>query len=872
VTRLVVNGCEHVVEVEPGAVLLDVLRDSLELRGAKYGCGEGECGACTVLVDDEAVRSCMVSVDRVGGGRVVTVEGISPDGQLHPVQAAFVEARAMQCGYCTPGMVMSVVGLLGRDPSPDDATIRTALGGNICRCGGYPRIVEAVHAAAATMGPGGSGSGVMADRTPSLGAVMGAADATGVAARSRPTDIGDSADEAATDGSGWTARLRLGEGQTRSWGWSTPGGVSLTIGVDGRVVAATGKVDGGQGNRNALTRLVCAELALPTSAVRMQMGDTALTPFDLGTFGSRSVPDAGHALRLVAAAMRSALIAAAAGEWGADPEQMLAVDGVVYERSTGRALSYGALVAAGSRTIEVDADMPLPPAPPGLSDVDDESLRRALTAAVTGAKQFPSDLTLPGMWHGVTLRPPAHGAVLQSVDMSAVRERPDVTVAVTEDTVSLAAPTLGAARAALGLVRAGWQTTAQPSPGELAEYLRAHPVAGGHHWEGSTGREVGDVDAASTRADVCLAATYTTAYIPHVPMEPRAALARWDGAALTVWVGTQRPFAVRSAVAAAVGLDETVVRVIVPDFGGGFGGKHTPDVAVEAARLAHACGHPVSVRWTREEEFSWAYLRPAAVIDVRAAGRDGALVAWDFTNINSGAAALASPYAVANLRERYQPADSPLPQGSYRALAATANTFARESHVDGLAAALSVDPVEFRLRHLTDARLAHALSTLAERIDWSRRARPPGYGLGIACGIEKDTRVATAAEVAVDPGGTLHVLRVVTCVDCGAIVDPTGLRNQIIGATIMGLGGALFERAAFDGGRISTASFSSYRVPRFTDVPPIEVILIDEPTYASAGAGETPIIAVAPAIANAVFAATGRRLRDLPLAPDNLVR
>jgi isoquinoline 1-oxidoreductase len=321
-----------------------------------------------------------------------------------------------------------------------------------------------------------------------------------------------------------------------------------------------------------------------------------------------------------------------------------------------------------------------------------------------------------------------------------------------------------------------------------------------------------------------------------------------------------------------LGLDETAVRVIVPDFGGGFGGKHTPDVAIEAARLAHACGHPVSVRWTREEEFTCGYLRPAAVIDVRAAGRDGALVAWDFTNINSGAAALASPYAVANLRERYEPADSPLPQGSYRALAATANTFARESHVDDLAAALSVDPVEFRLRHLADPRLAHALATLAERVDWSRRAQRPGYGLGIACGSEKDARVATAAEVSVDPAGTLHVLRVVTCVDCGAIVDPTGLRNQIVGATIMGLGGALFERTGFDRGRISTASFSSYRVPRFNDVPPIEVVLIDQPTYASAGAGETPIIAIAPAIANAVFAATGRRLRDLPLAPDNLVR
>jgi isoquinoline 1-oxidoreductase len=855
------------VDAEPDAVLLDVLRDGLGLTGAKYACGEGQCGACTVLVDGAAMRSCTLSVDQAAGTRVVTVEGIAPGGQLHPVQAAFVEARAMQCGYCTPGMVMSAVGLLGRDPSPDEATICTALAGNICRCGGYPRIIEAVQAAAATIRAGEPGP---AAGTP---AALPPGDHTS------PIDADDSVDV----DRGWTAQVRLGDGQARGWGWSTPGGASLTIGVDGRVVAATGKVEGGQGNRNALTRLVAAELALPTSAVQLVMGDTALTPFDFGTVGSRSVPDAGHALRLLAAAVRSELIAAAAADWGADPEQVRVAGGLVHEPGTGRTLSYGELVAAGSRTIDVDPDAPLPPAAPGLSDVDDESLRRTLTAAVTGAKQFPSDLTLPQMWHGVTLRPPRHGAVLQSVDVSAVRERPDVAVVVSGGTVSLAAPTRAAARAALGLVRAEWQAespagssadgqaTTQPSSDELVEYLRAHPLAGGHGWDGPAVREVGDVDTASAQAEVCLAATYTTAYLPHVPMEPRAALARWDGTALTVWVGTQRPFAVRSAVAAALELDETAVRVIVPDFGGGFGGKHTPDVAIEAARLAHACGHPVSVRWTREEEFTWAYLRPAAVIDVRAAGRDGALVAWDFTNINSGAAGLASPYAVGNLRERYQPAESPLPQGSYRALAATANTFARESHVDDLAAALSVDPVEFRLRHLIDPRLVHVLTTLSERIDWPQRARRPGYGLGIACGSDKDARVATAAEVAVDPDGTVRVLRVATCVDCGAIVDPTGLRNQIAGATIMGLGGALFERTVFDGGRISTASFSSYRVPRFADIPPIEVILIDQPTYASAGAGETPIIAIAPAIANAIYAATGRRLRDLPLAPDNII-
>ena len=204
-------------------------------------------------------------------------------------------------------------------------------------------------------------------------------------------------------------------------------------------------------------------------------------------------------------------------------------------------------------------------------------------------------------------------------------------------------------------------------------------------------------------------------------------------------------------------------------------------------------------------------------------------------------------------------ADPPLPQGSYRALAATANTFARESHVDDLAAALRTDPVELRLRHLSDARLRDAVTAVAERVGW------PRAGCGLACGVEKDARVATAAEVAVDADGGFRVRRIVTAFDCGAIVDPTGLRNQVVGATVMGLGGALFEAIEFDGGRIRNASLAAYRVPRFTDVPPIEVILLDRPGDPSDGAGETPIIAVAPAIANAVFAATGRRHRDLPL-------
>ncbi len=820
--KLTVNGRPYDVDVSSGGTLLDVLRGDLRLTGAKYGCGEGSCGACTVLVNGVATHACTLGVDALGGDdAVTTVEGLTDDGDLHPVQQAFVASRSLQCGYCTPGMVLSAVALLARDPSPDDAAIRCALEGNICRCGGHPRIVQAVRSAA---------DSATRPTTP---------DATvtrdGPTVRPASRSGGDGAGD--RDRAVWTFVLPATEdGARRDWGWSTPGGARLIIDGGGRITAFTGKVDAGQGNRAALARLVAAEIGTSASMVTIEMGDTASAPYDVGTVGSRSTPDAGRALRLLAAAARREL--------------------------------RGDSVTGHPRTIVVDPDGPLPTAPPALRAADAESLRDGLVAAVTGRKRFPSDLDLPGMLHGRVLRPPAYGAALRAVDTTEARQLPGVVVVEDGDFVAVAAPTPAAAATAMRSLRPTWDLTPQPREADLEHHLRTHPVDAAGRGP-AAGTDVGDVDAAGADAALRLAATYTTAYIAHTPMEPRVALAEVGPGTATVWVGTQRPFATRAAVADALGLPEDDVRIVVPDFGGGFGGKHTADVAVEAARLARAAGRPVRLAWSREEEFTWAYFRPAAVIDVRSAtGADGTLIGWEFTNINSGAAGLTTPYDVPHRRERFQPAASPLPQGSYRALAATANHFARESHLDEIAAELKIDPVELRLRHLRDTRLTDALTAVAGHLGRPPRTSHDGHGFGIACGIEKDGRVATAAEITVDGDGALHVVRIVTAFDCGAVVDPEGLRIQVTGATIMGLGGALFEATHFDRGRILNPSLATYRVPRFSDLPEIEVIPLDRPDQPSAGAGETPIITVAPAIANAIHAATGRRLRRLPLAPD----
>jgi isoquinoline 1-oxidoreductase len=292
---------------------------------------------------------------------------------------------------------------------------------------------------------------------------------------------------------------------------------------------------------------------------------------------------------------------------------------------------------------------------------------------------------------------------------------------------------------------------------------------------------------------------------------------------------------------------------------------------VEAARLARAAGRPVKLVWTREEELRWAYFRPAGVMDVTAGVRaDGTITAWAFDNYNSGSSAIRPTYAIANQRVRYHPSDSPLRQGSYRGLAAVANVFARESHVDELAHLVRMDPLAFRLRNLEDARMRAALEAAAERFGWGQRPAA-GHGVGIACGFEKGGYVATCAEVAVDRArGSVRLVRVVTSFDCGAVVNPDGIRNQIVGGVIQGIGGALFEEIDFDGGVVRTARLAQYRLPRFSDMPEIDVVVIDRRDVPPMGAGETPIVALAPAVGSAIFAATGTRPRALPMARHGL--
>jgi isoquinoline 1-oxidoreductase len=566
------------------------------------------------------------------------------------------------------------------------------------------------------------------------------------------------------------------------------------------------------------------------------------------------------------------LIDLAAQRWNVARNEVRLVDARFTNHDTSKSLTFADL-ARGLKLVKVIPENIVTTSAKDWLVAGTSAPKVAGSEFVTGKHQYTSDLKLPGVLYGKVVRPSALNAKLVSVDTKAAESMGGVTVVHDGDFLGVVAQNQTAARRAADAVRAQWNAGPQPSNAELFALLR-RPVQQ-QSQRGGRGRaqSQGSIAEGLASADKKLEQTYTVAYIAHAPLEPRAAVAEWKDDKLTVWTGTQRPFGVRSELAEAFRLPEEKVRVIVPDTGSAYGGKHNGDCAVEAARLARSAGKPVKLVWSREEEFSWAYFRPAGVIDIKSGVKnDGSITAWEFHNYNSGSSAIQHRYNIPNQTIQFHPADSPLRQGSYRGLAATANHFARESHIDELAHSIGAEPLAFRLKNLKDERMRAVLEAAAERFDWKSKPSP-GRGSGISCGFEKGGYVATCAEVDVDrKTGKVQIIRVVESFECGAIVNPIHLQNQIEGAVVMAIGGAMFEAIQFANGKILNPRFSRYRLPRFSDMPKIDIVLVNRKDLPSAGAGETPIVGLAPAVANAIFSATGVRLRALPLIPNGLVK
>jgi len=663
-------------------------------------------------------------------------------------------------------------------------------------------------------------------------------------------------------------------GQDRRRAYPTDVNVYLRIGEDGRVTVFSGKIEMGQGVLTSQAQMAAEELGVSLATIDMILGDTDRCPWDMGTFGSLTTRMFGPALRAACAEARAVMLQLASEELKVAKENLVVESGVVsVQGDPKRKVAYGALAKGKTITRKLDEKAVLRSISefkemgrsPGRLDARDKA---------TGAAQFTGDIRLPGMLYARILRPPAHGAKLAKIDTSVAAKMKGVTVVNRDGLVAVLHADPETAGQALDSVKAVWN----PAPagadqdGIFDDLLKR---AG----EPEVQDALGDVRAPRGGGSKLFNVTYHKGYVAHAPMEPHTALAEMKDGKLTIWASTQTPFPTRDRIARLLGLDASNVRVITPYVGGGFGGKSAGLQADEAAKLAIATGKPVMVAWTRAEEFFYDTFDPASVVKIQSAvDSSGKISMWDYTVWYAGDRSADFFYDVPNVRVRVS--GSWMGRGSethrfgvgpWRAPGANMNVWARESQIDIMAAAAGVDPLEFRIRNLKDARMISVLRAAAKKFGWTPAPAPSGRGVAVACGIDAGTYVALMAAVTVDrETGRVKVERVVCAQDMGLVVNPDGATMQVEGCITQGLGYVFTEELRFQGGQILDRNFDTYELPRFSRVPAIETVFVKNDELAPQGGGEPAIVPMGAVIANAVFDATGARVTRLPITPKRL--
>ena len=683
------------------------------------------------------------------------------------------------------------------------------------------------------------------------------------------------------------------------------------------VTLFTGKVELGQGLRSALARIGADELDVAIDRIRVETADTAHGLDEGTTAGSLSLEESGAALRQAAAEARAHLLRLAATELGAEPDALAVDDGTV--SADGRSTTYWELF--GGRRFGIEATGLVAPKAPEERRITGRDGRRAdLEAIVTGRTTYIQDLTLPAMLHGRIVRPPGPGAALVSVDDGPVRTLPGVVSVVRDGSflgVTAEREEQAVAAAAALAASARWsEGSALPPPRGLPDWLRTRPaqqflVVDGTAVEGAV-PPIAEPDGAART----LRATYTRPYLLHGSIGPSAAVASWGGGKIDVWSASQGVFPLRAALAQALQVSESVVRVRHVEGPGCYGHNGADDVALDAALLARqADERPVRVVYTREQEHTWEPFGPASVVELQASlDDDGRLLDWNHdvwsnTHVGrpaegpQGTSALAAAWLLAKpLREGvpgpgltfhggvHRNADPlytvpnrrivahfvterPLRTSALRSLGAYANVFALESFIDEVAEAAGVDPLEYRLSYLEDERARAVLRRAAKRIPWPVTTDDFGHGTGIAFARYKNvmTYAAVAVELHVDDEtAEVRLDRIVVVADAGEVIDPSGLRNQLEGGVVQSASWTLREEVTFDETRVTSSDWDAYPILSFPEIPPVEVELIDHPELPPLGAGEATQGPTAAAIANAVHAAIGVRVRDLPLTPERI--
>jgi len=679
----------------------------------------------------------------------------------------------------------------------------------------------------------------------------------------------------------------------------------LAFHADGSVTIYTSKVDVGTGLRTAMSQMAAEELGIPIERISVVEGDTALTPDHGGTGGSSGIPRGAVDVRQAAATARQAILNLGAEQLKRPAAELALADGSVRPSAGGDGVSIAALIGGKRLDLQVDPKAPLRE-PASYTVVGKPILRADVRGKCTGQRVYIQDLTVPGMLHGRVIRPPAVGAKLVSVDESSIQNIPDVRVVRIESFLGVVAKDEWAAVRAARELRATWTDwSGLPGSDGLDEHVRQSAL---DHDEVLVNR--GDTDAALSAAAKQLSAAYTWPCQSHASLGPSCAVAdvRPDGA--TVWTSSQGTYGLRTNLAKVFGIEENKLRVIFLDGAGSYGGNGNDDAAADALLLSRQVGKPVRVQWMRQDEHGWDPKGPPQVLELRGGiDADGRIVAWDTqmwlpTTVpgnrpllavdaagipqahGQGAGAVSQngdpPYSVPNLRATaHWLKETPLRPSNLRAPGKIANVFAVEGFADEIASDAGIDAVEFRLRGLSDPRAIDVLKRAAEMIGWQPRKSPNprplegpllmGRGVGYVRYKQAENYVAVAMEVGVDrASGGVQIQRITCAHDCGLVINPDGLRNQIEGCIVQTLSRALHEEVKFNRSRVTSVDWATYPILTFPEVPPIEVALIDRPKVPPFGAGEAATAPVAAALANAIFDATGVRMRSVPFTRERL--
>lgn len=680
----------------------------------------------------------------------------------------------------------------------------------------------------------------------------------------------------------------------------------LAIGQDGRVTVFCGKVELGTGVTTGLSQIVAEELDFPVSRIRMIMGDTAIVPDQGTTTGSKTTQMGGPQLRQAAAEARAVLAGLAADKLGVSADAIVILDGVAFVKAAPEKKLTFAELLGGKR---FDRKMTRQAKLKAIADytvVGQPVPRVDLPAKIAGSFEYVHNVRLLGMLHGRVVRPPAIGAKLIRVDEASVKKL-GARVVTRGNFVGVVARREEAAIASARQLKIEWELPpAVAVDSDIHRELRTYPS------ETQGVKANGDVGAAFPQAARILKASYHTPFQMHASIGPSCALADVRDGSATIWCGTQHSFGLVTAVAKVLGIAPDKVRVAWTEAAGCYGHNGADDSAVDAALLSQAVGKPVRVQWMRHDEHGFEPKGPAMVMDL-AAGLDaeGRIVAWDFTNITSTHSTRprhqpgntigglltghAPAYELSNggrnadvtyefpnkrVQIRYH-RSSPLRPSALRGLSGFQNTFANETFMDELAAAADADAVVYRLGYLKDERARAVIAAVAKLAKWE--ARPsgrwhitgqPDSGRGIAyCQYENENAyAAVVVEVDVDrASGKVQVRKMFAAHDCGLIVNPDGVRNQVEGCLVQGMSRALFEEVSFDRSGTTSLDWLTYPIARFNDIPEVvEVELINRLDKPSVGAGEGATCPVAAAIGNAIFNATGTRLRQYPFTPERI--